>query len=185
MTRPAIQAPESLRHLIQHDAAINPGNSGGPLLAGDGSVIGINTAMAGGSQGIGFAIPINLAKPIVTQVLAGDPIQRPYIGIFFTEIDAQLAEDESLPVTSGVLIRGDDVSGQPGVIAGGPADKAGLKDGDILTAIDDQPIDATHQLDVALLGHEPGDVIDLTVLRGDRTIQRDVTLGIRPADTLQ
>jgi S1-C subfamily serine protease len=180
-----IQAPESLRHLIQHDAAINPGNSGGPLLAGDGSVIGINTAMAGGSQGIGFAIPINLARPIVTQVLAGDPIQRPYIGIFFTEIDAQLADDESLPVTSGVLIRGDDVSGQPGVIAGGPADKGGLKDGDILTAIDDQPIDATHQLDVALLGHEPGDVISLAVLRGDKTLRRDVTLGIRPADTLQ
>ncbi len=180
-----IQAPESLRHLIQHDAAINPGNSGGPLLAGDGSVIGINTAMAGGSQGIGFAIPINLARPIVTQVLAGDRIQRPYIGIFFTEIDGQLAEDESLPVTSGVLIRGDDVSGQPGVIAGGPADKGGLKDGDILTAIDDQPIDATHQLDVALLGHEPGDVISLAVLRGDKTLRRDITLGIRPADTLQ
>lgn len=179
-----LQAPESLRHLIQHDAAINPGNSGGPLLAGDGTVIGINTAMSGGSQGIGFAIPINLARPIVTQVLAGDPIQRPYIGIFFTEIDRQLAEDESLPVTSGVLIRGDDVSGQPGVIAGGPADKAGLRDGDILTAIDDQPIDATHQLDVALLGHEPGDVIDLTVRRGNRTIHKEVTLGIRPADTL-
>jgi serine protease Do len=180
-----IEAPESLRHLIQHDAAINPGNSGGPLLAGDGSVIGINTAMAGGSQGIGFAIPINLARPIVTQVLAGDPIQRPYIGIFFTEIDGQLAEDEGLPVTSGVLIRGDDVSGQPGVIAGGPAAKAGLKDGDILTAIDEQPIDATHQLDVALLGHEPGDIITLTVLRGDRTLQREVALGIRPADTAQ
>ncbi len=179
------EAPESLRHLIQHDAAINPGNSGGPLLAGDGSVIGINTAMAGGSQGIGFAIPIDMAKPIVTQVLAGDPIRRPYIGIFFTEIDAQLAQDEDLPVSSGVLIRGDDVSGQPGVIAGGPADKAGLKDGDILTAIDDQPIDATHQLDVALLGHEPGDAIDLTVRRGDRTIHKEVTLGIRPADTLQ
>ncbi len=176
------QATESLRHLIQHDAAINPGNSGGPLVAGDGTVIGINTAMAGGSQGIGFAIPIDLAKPIVRQVLAGDPIRRPYIGIFFTEIDAQLAKDESLPVTSGVLVRGDTASNEPGVIAGGPADKAGLKEDDILTAIDGQPIDATHQLDVALLGHKPGDVISLSVLRGDRTLKRDVTLGIRPAD---
>jgi serine protease Do len=180
-----VQAPESLRHLIQHDAAINPGNSGGPLLAGDGSVIGINTAMAGGSQGIGFAIPIDMAKPIVTQVLAGDPIRRPYIGIFFTEVDGQLAQDEGLPVTSGVLVQGDAASGQPGVIDGGPADKAGLRDGDILVAIDGQPIDATHQLDVALLGHEPGDVIDLTVRRGDRTLHKDVTLGVRPADTLQ
>ena len=180
-----VQAPESLRHLIQHDAAINPGNSGGPLLAGDGSVIGINTAMAGGSQGIGFAIPIDMAKPIVTQVLAGDPIRRPYIGVFFTEVDAQLAEDEGLPVSSGVLVQGDAAASQPGVIGGGPADKAGLRDGDIIVAIDGQPIDATHQLDVALLGHEPGDVIDLTVRRGNRTIHKDVTLGVRPADTLQ
>jgi S1-C subfamily serine protease len=177
-----IQAPEALRHLIQHDAAINPGNSGGPLVAGDGSVVGINTAIAGGSQGIGFAIPINLAKPIVKQVLAGDPIRRPYIGIFFTEVDAQLAQDERLPVTSGVIVRGGAASDQPGVIAGGPADRARLRDGDILTAIDGQPIDATHQLDVALLEHEPGDVITLTVLRGDRTLKRDVTLGIRPGD---
>ena len=156
-----IQAPESLRHLIQHDAAINPGNSGGPLLAGDGSVIGINTAMAGGSQGIGFAIPIDLAKPIVTQVLAGDPIRRPYIGIFFTEIDAQLAEDEDLPVTQ----RRPGPGRRPRPVSRASSravqrDKAGLKDGDILTAIDGQPIDATHQLDVALLGHEPGDVIE-------------------------
>jgi serine protease Do len=179
------QAPEALRHLIQHDAAINPGNSGGPLLAGDGTVIGINTAVAGGAQGIGFAIPINLAKPIVKQVLAGDPIQRPYIGIYFTEIDAQLAQEEGLPVTSGVLVRGDAQSSQPGVIRGGPADAAGLKEGDILTSIDGQPIDATHQLDVALLQHEPGDTVDLTVLRGERTLQREVSLGIRPADSLQ
>jgi serine protease Do len=179
------QAPEALPHLIQHDAAINPGNSGGPLLAGDGSVIGINTAVAGGAQGIGFAIPINLAKPIVKQVLAGQPIKRPYIGIYFTELNAQLAQDEGLEVDSGVIVRGDVGSGRPGVIAGGPADAAGLKDGDILTQIDGHPIDATHQLDVALLEHEPGDVIDLTVLRGAKTLQREVALGVRPADLVR
>ena len=179
------QAPEALRHLIQHDAAINPGNSGGPLLAGDGSVVGINTAVAGGAQGIGFAIPINLAKPIVQQVLAGERIRRPYIGIYFTEIDAQLAQDEGLPVDSGVLIRGDAQVGQAGVILGGPADTAGLKDGDILTEIDGRPIDATHQLDVALLEHEPGDTVDLTVLRRGKTLQREVALGVRPSDFAQ
>ncbi len=178
------QAPEALRHLIQHDAAINPGNSGGPLLAADGSVMAINTAMAGGAQGIGFAIPINLAKPIVRQVLAGDPIRRPYIGIFFTEIDAQLAGDEGLAVDKGVVIRGDASSGQPGVISNGPADKAGLQDGDIITKIDGQAIDATHQLDVALLEHEPRDTVNLTVLRDGRTQKVDVKLGTRPADTL-
>ena len=177
------QATESLRHLIQHDAAINPGNSGGPLVAGDGTVIGINTAMAGGSQGIGFAIPIDLAKPIVRQVLArATPSGARTSASSSPSVDAQLAKDESLPVTSGVLVRGDTASNEPGVIAGGPADKAGLKEDDILTAIDGQPIDATHQLDVALLGHKPGDVISLSVLRGDRTLKRDVTLGIRPAD---
>jgi S1-C subfamily serine protease len=180
-----IQAPESLRHLIQHDAAINPGNSGGPLLGPEGTVIGINTAVSGGSQGIGFAIPIDLARPIVKQVLAGEDIRRPYIGIFFTEIDAQLAKDQDLPVSSGVIVGGDAQSGQPGIIAGGPAAKAGLKEGDILTAIDGQPIDATHQLDVALLAHEPGDTVALTVRRGDRTVERDVKLGIRPADVAQ
>ncbi len=180
-----MQAPEALRHLIQHDAAINPGNSGGPLLAADGSVMAINTAMAGGAQGIGFAIPINLAKPIISQVLAGDAIQRPYIGVFFTEIDAQLAQDEGLAVDKGVLIRGDASSGQPGVIANGPADKAGLRDGDIITKIDGQAIDATHQLDVALLEHGPGDTVTLTVLRDGRTQKVDVKLGTRPADTLR
>ena len=180
-----VQEPEALRHLIQHDAAINPGNSGGPLLAADGSVIAVNTAVAGGAQGIGFAIPINLAKPIVRQVMAGEPIERPYIGIYFTEVDAQLAQDEDLRVDSGVLIRGDAVSGRTGVIAGGPADVAGLRDGDILTQIDGRPIDATHQLDVALLEHEPGDTIELTVLRGNKTLQRQVALGVRPTDFVQ
>ena len=119
------------------------------------------------TQGIGFTIPIDLAKPIVRQVLAGDPIRRPYIGIFFTEIDAQLAKNESLPVTSGVLVR---VTPRrtTGRHHGGPADKAGLKEDDILTAIDGQAIDATHQLDVTLLGHKPGDVISLSVLRATR-----------------
>ncbi len=180
-----IQAPESLRHLIQHDAAINPGNSGGPLIGPDGTVIGINTAVSGGSQGIGFAIPIDLARPIVKQVLAGKPIRRPYIGIFFTEVDAQLAKERDLPVASGVLVEGDTQSGQPGIIPDGPAATAGLKEGDILTAIDGLPIDATHQLDVALLAHEPGDTVALTVRRGGRTLERDVKLGVRPADVAQ
>ena len=180
-----MNAPKSLRHLIQHDAAINPGNSGGPLVGSDGSVIAINTAMAGGSQGIGFAIPIDLAKPIIKQVLAGEPIRRPYFGIYFTEIDAQVAQDQGLPVDSGVLVKGDAAAGQPGVISGGPADQAGLQEGDILTAIDGQPIDATHQLDVTLLQHEPGDQVELTVLRGDQTLKVTVTLGIRPADIAQ
>ena len=178
----SIQASEVLRHLIQHDAAINPGNSGGPLLDGAGRVIGINTAIAGDAQGIGFAIPIDLAKPIIKQVQAGGTIERPYIGVHYTDIDSQLAADQDLPVTSGALIQGDSQAGQPGVVARGPADKAGLKDGDIVTAVDSQELDPAHQLDLLLLQHEPGDTITLTVRRGDRTLQRELTLGTRPAD---
>ena len=90
-----------------------------------------------------------------------------------------------LAVDSGVLVKGDAAVGQPGVITGGPADQAGLQEGDILTAIDGQPIDATHQLDVTLLQHEPGDQVELSVLRGDQTLKMKVTLGVRPADIAQ
>ena len=179
----SLQASEVLRHLIQHDAAINPGNSGGPLLDGAGRVVGINTAVAGDAQGIGFAIPIDLAKPIIKQVQAGGTIQRPYIGVHYTDIDAQLAADQDLPVTSGALIEGDAQAGQSGILAHGPADKAGLKDGDIVTAVDSQELDPAHQLDLLLLQHEPGDTITLTVRRGDRTLRPELTLGTRPADS--
>ena len=90
--------PNRLVHLIQTDAAINPGNSGGPLLDGDGKVIGIDTAEAGSAQGIGFAIPIDLAKPIITQVQAGKDIARPWIGIRYQPLDAQIAKDNKLSV---------------------------------------------------------------------------------------
>ena len=83
----------SLRNLIQTDAAINPGNSGGPLLDASSAVIGINTAIASDSTGIGFSIPINIAKPLMAQALAGKQLERPYIGIRYEDIDAQLAKD--------------------------------------------------------------------------------------------
>jgi S1-C subfamily serine protease len=123
--------------------------------------------------------------PIVKKLRAGRPIRLPYLVPFFTQVGSMLAKEGDLPVSSGVIVGGDAQSGQPGIIAGGPAAKAGLKEGDILTAIDGQPIDATHQLDVALLAHEPGDTVALTVRRGDRTVERDVKLGIRPADVAQ
>jgi S1-C subfamily serine protease len=168
-----------LSHLIQTDAAINPGNSGGALLDGDGNLIGINTAEAGGAQGIGFAIPIDLAKPIITQVLDGKAISRPWIGIQYQVIDPQVAEDQNLDVTSGALIQVPEGSDQPAIFKDSPAAKADLKDGDIITAIDGQTIDATHPLDLALLQHAPGDTVKLTVLRNGDTQEIDVTLGER------
>jgi S1-C subfamily serine protease len=169
-----------LAHLIQTDAAINPGNSGGALLDGDGRLIGINTAQAGAAQGIGFAIPIDLAKPIIAQVLAGDAIARPWIGIQYVQIDSQVADEENLDVQNGALIRVPEGSEQPAIFEDSPAAEAGLEDGDIITAIDGQAVDATHPLDLALLNHAPGDTITLTVLRDGASQEISVTLGERP-----
>jgi serine protease Do len=174
-----------LNDLIQTDAAINPGNSGGPLLDAGGNVIGINTAVASGSNGIGFAIPVDIARPIMSQALAGQKLTRPYIGIRYVEIDLQLKAQKNLPVDHGALIGpGTDASGAtlPAVTAGSPADKAGLKDGDIITAIQDQAIDQEHPLDAVLSGYAPGQTIDVHILRGGTASVIKVTLGTRPAD---
>jgi len=173
-----------LNNLIQTDAAINPGNSGGPLLDAGGNVIGINTAVAQGSSGIGFAIPIDIARPIMTQALAGQALTRPYIGIRYEPIDLQLKTTKSLPVDKGALIGpGQDANGAttPAITAGSPAEKAGLKDGDIVVSIQDQAIDQEHPLDMVLAGFAPGQTIDVHILRNGQAQVVKVTLGTRPA----
>jgi S1-C subfamily serine protease len=169
-----------LNHLIQTDAAINSGNSGGALFDGDGELIGITTAEAGLNDGIGFALPIDLAKPIIDQALAGEAISRPYVGVIYTEIDAQLAEEESLPVATGAWISA--MSDQDPVVAGSPADEAGLQAGDIITAVDGLEVDRTNPLDLQVLRFAPGDAVTLDVLRDGETISLEATLGTRPAD---
>jgi S1-C subfamily serine protease len=171
---------DRLNHLIQTDAAINSGNSGGALFDGDGELIGITTAEAGLNDGIGFALPIDLAKPIIDQALAGEAISRPYVGVIYTEIDAQLAEEESLPVATGAWISA--MSDQDPVVAGSPADEAGLQAGDIITAVDGLEVDRTNPLDLQVLRFAPGDAVTLDVLRDGETISLEATLGTRPAD---
>ncbi len=173
-----------LNNLIQTDAAINPGNSGGPLLDAAGNVIGINTAVAQGSNGIGFAIPVDIAKPIMSQALAGEELTRPYIGIRYEEIDLQVKADKHLTVDQGALIGpGTDASGNstPAIAAGSPAEKAGLQSGDIVISIEGQAIDTEHPLDAVLSGYSPGQTVHLDVLRGTSTITVAVTLGTRPS----
>ena len=172
---------EQLNNLIQTDAAINPGNSGGPLINSAGQVIGINTAVNQDAQGIGFAIPINVARPILLLSLDGKPLVRPWIGVYYTPIDQQLAKDQGLAADHGVLI-GPASNGAPGVFPGSPAEKAGLKDGDIVVAIDGQAIDPDHDLSSRVLPHMPGDTITLSVMRGSGTVQIKVTLGTLPAN---
>jgi S1-C subfamily serine protease len=172
---------EQLNNLIQTDAAINPGNSGGPLINSAGQVIGINTAVNQNAQGIGFAIPINVARPILLLALDGKQLARPWIGVYYTPIDQQLAKEQGLAVDHGVLI-GPAASGARGVFPGSPAEKAGLKDGDIVVAVDGQAIDAEHDLSSRVLPHVPGDTITLSVVRASGTVSIKVTLGTLPAN---
>ena len=173
-----------LTNLIQTDAAINPGNSGGPLLDANGNVVGINTAIASNSNGIGFAIPIDVAKPIMAQAVAGEKLARPYLGIQFVSITRQLAEEEDLPVQAGALVGGTNQSGQPtqGVQPGTPAAEAGIKDGDIIVSVEGKAIDDGHPLDATLAQFSPGQAVTLEVIRGSEHLSVEVTLGTRPSD---
>ena len=171
----------NLNNLIQTDAAINPGNSGGPLLDANGSVVGINTAIAADSNGIGFAIPIDIAKPIMEQAVAGEELARPYMGVSYQTIDRQLAERQDLPVTEGALVGGGQGE-NPGVQPGTPAADAGFQDGDIIVKVNGQAIDAEHPLDATLSHFAPGDTISVEVLRDGSTVTLSLTLGTRPAD---
>ncbi|HXG40163.1 MAG TPA: trypsin-like peptidase domain-containing protein, partial [Candidatus Limnocylindrales bacterium] len=171
-----------LRNLIQTDAAINPGNSGGPLLDMGGNVVGVNTAVAAAAQGIGFAIPINIARPIMEQAVRGEPLARPWIGIRYTVIDLRVQQERNLPVDYGALIEGSETENVPGVVPGSPADRAGLREGDIVTKIEGTVLDKEHPLDAVLVQYPPGETITLEVLRDGQTLRIPVTLGTRPAD---
>ncbi|MEO5941079.1 MAG: trypsin-like peptidase domain-containing protein [Candidatus Limnocylindrales bacterium] len=175
-----------IRNLIQTDAAINHGNSGGPLLDATGAVIGVNTAIAENSTGIGFSIPIAIARPIMRQALAGEALARPYIGIQYVSLDPQIVKHLTLPVDAGAFVQLLDQNGDPtpeeAVRAGSPAATAGVKTGDIVTSINSQAIDATHPLDAILTQFAPGDQISLDVLRDGKHLTLLVTLGTRPKD---
>jgi len=171
----------SLDDLIQTDAAINPGNSGGPLVATNGAVIGIDTAVAGSAQGIGFAIPINVAIPLTQQALAGQKLARPWIGIQYQSLDAGLAARNNLSVSEGAWITSDG-SGSA-VQAGSPAATAGLRENDIITAVDGSKVDTNHPLVELLATHQPGSTVTLTVRRGTTDLTVQVTLATRPATT--
>lgn len=177
-----ISGARSLRHLIQTDAAINPGNSGGVLADGAGRVIGINTAIAGNAEGIGFAIPIDIARPIVDQVMAGKKIARPWMGIAFRDLDAQVAEEEKLPVSEGAWVAPAENGQGTSIVEGSPAEKAGLREGDIILALDDRSVSRETPLDLLLLGYEPKAKLTLTILRDGEEKRLEIVLGTRPAD---
>jgi len=176
-----VSAPETLRHLIQTDAAINPGNSGGPLVNSGGQVIGINTAVSTTAQGLGFAIPIDIARPIMEQALRGEPIARPMIGIRYVPITPALADEQDLPVDFGALV-GSARSDLPAVIPDSPAAAAGLQAGDIIVSIDGEQITADDELATLIVKHAPGDTITLRVLRDNTAREVEITLAELPPD---
>ncbi len=189
-----IQAPNgfAISNVIQTDAAINPGNSGGPLIDAAGQVIGINsqieTAGSGsGNVGIGFAIPINTARDVVTQLQTSGEVKHAFLGITGATIDPTLAGAVNLPVESGVLVQD--------VVKGGPADRAGIEGGttsatidgagvnlggDIITKVDGKEISSMDDVVNVVNGAKPGDTLDVTFLRGGETKTVTVTLGDRP-----
>jgi serine protease Do len=145
--------------LIQTDAAINPGNSGGPLLDSQGRVIGINTVIVQGTTGLGFAIPINLARDIAEQVLTTGRIRRAVLGIFPDDLVPELARQYDLPVREGVIVRQ--------VEPNSPAARGGLRLADIITQIDGQRVTTSGDLRRILRSRRPGDTVRLTVVRAD------------------
>lgn len=164
---------ESLVDLLQTDAAINPGNSGGPLINSSGQVIGINTAIVSAAQNVGFAIPINSVKGMVRSVLAGKGVQKAYAGVKYLSITPEVRAEYNLSSKTGAYVGGSD-----GVIdKDGPADKAGIREGDIITKINDKIIGDDGGLSTLISEYLPGDKLIITVLRGNQQLELELTLG--------
>ena len=165
---------ESLTDLLQTDAAINPGNSGGPLLNHSGQVIGVNTAVAANAQGIGFAIPINATKGALKQVLAGKGVERSYLGLRYVTLTPDVAKQYNVSVTQGAYIIG--AEGSPGVLPGSPADKAGLREKDIIKKVNNMTVGPQGGVSSLIGEYAPGDTVSLLVLRDGRELTLKATL---------
>lgn len=165
---------ESLMGLIQTDAAINPGNSGGPLINLAGEVIGVNTAIAQGATGIGFAIPIDDVKPVVESVKEYGRIVRPILGVMFTMLTPELAEELELNVEEGALLRGD--GHNFAVLPGKPAEKAGLLEKDVIVEVNGIKLTLDHPLQREIMKHKPGDKLIIKFLRNGEEQEVEVIL---------
>jgi S1-C subfamily serine protease len=185
----SVQEPNgiNINEAIQTDAAINPGNSGGPLLNSHGEVIGINTMIAssvGQNAGIGFAIPINTAKAVLNDLLTLGRVRRPVLGVYTLAIGPDIADQLGLPADYGLLVQR--------VLPGGAAERAGLKGGteraylgntpimvggDLIIAIDGQDVQDQQQLEQVMNNHRAGDTVRVTIYRGKRRIDLNLTLG--------
>lgn len=176
--------PSILRELIQTDAAINPGNSGGPLVDIEGKAIGINIATVFLAQNVGFALPINIAKKDLEDVKKYGRIKKPFLGVRYVIITKELKEKYNLPVAKGALIASEPPPSpweekQPAVIPGGPAQRAGLKEGDIILELEKEKISSEKPLEDALQKFAVGQTINLKILRDNKEIISKATLEER------
>lgn len=172
---------ETIEDVIQTDAAINRGNSGGPLLNLKGEVIGVNFAMASGAENIGFAIPINQAKRNIEQIRKTGKLTFPFLGVRYVIINEQIQKQYNLPVNYGALITKGD-QGEPAIFPGSPAEKVGLRGGDIILEFNNEKITSENSLAKIIMKYNPGDKISLKVLRGEQEKIFEVTLGERNPD---
>jgi serine protease DegQ len=165
----------TFENFIQTDAAINPGNSGGPLVDAGGNLVGINTAIysrSGGSMGIGFAIPVSTAKQVMESIIKTGSVTRGWIGVEVQEITPALAESFKLKDTRGAIIAG--------VLRNGPADKAGVKPGDVLVAIEGKPVTDPQNMLTLVAGLQPGSNARLKLRRAQEELEVSVLVGKRP-----
>jgi len=167
---------EQLEGVVQTDAAINPGNSGGPLLDIGGSVIGINTAVDSQGQLVGFALPANDIKKDIDSFNKNGQIVKPFLGIRYGIVNSTIQKQENLSVDYGALIV-PGTPGSPSVVAGSAADKAGLKEGDIILEVNGNKVDQDHTLAGMLKNYNPGDVVKMKILSNKQTKDITVTLG--------
>lgn len=165
----------TFENFIQTDAAINPGNSGGALITAQGALIGINTAIfsrTGGSQGIGFAIPVSLAKNSMAQIVEKGYVSRGWLGVEIQEVTPELAESFGMKGEQGIIIAG--------VLRGGPADKAGLEPGDIITRLNDTAIEGAHAALNIIAQTAPGKKLTVIGQRNGAPLSLTVTVTERP-----
>ncbi len=164
----------SLEHLIQTDTAINPGNSGGPLVNSAGEVIGINTAVAGDAQNIGFSIAISQARPIIEELRQGTAKSRPFLGVQMYNVDPSVAQELDLTVDAGALVAA--------VTEGSGAEVGGIRRLDVIVEIGGQSVSGAEEVTAAIRGHKPGDEVDVTVVRDGERQTFKIRLGERPPD---
>jgi Do/DeqQ family serine protease len=167
-------------NFIQTDAAINPGNSGGALIDVNGNLEGINTAIysrSGGSMGIGFAIPVSMAKKVLSDIVTEGKVTRGWIGVEPNDLSPELAETFGVKASAGVIITG--------VLQNGPAAKAGIRPGDVITQVGEDKVDNVQELLTAVAGLRPGEGSRFALQRGSDRMELNVTPGTRPKTQIQ